>query len=276
MGDIIGGLFGKEGKSKSSSTSSSESGNSNLGLINQSFGPVMGYTSQAGNLVNSLLGIGPQTGTPAPASGTVTPAIGGGAPAPFRLPNGSVMDNTNDVGIQPTGRDVVGGGLLARLFPGAYGDNGGGGGGGVGTPYPGTPAPGNPAPGATPGADGLSPQQSALENFSNSAGMGFLRDQGMKAINANQSAKGLFNSGSTGTALEKFGQGLASTFLDKFLQNAIEQERIGLGAGGLVSSAGQYSNSTGESSGKSNAGKHGLIPDILVAAASAGGGGGGG
>src|SRR6185369_12554207 len=60
------------------------------------------------------------------------------------------------------------------------------------------------------GVNGGPAQTGALENFANSGGMKFLQDQGMKMITSNKSASGLLGSGSYGTALEKYGQGLAS------------------------------------------------------------------
>lgn len=257
MGDIIGSLFGKEGKSKSKSSSTTESGNNNFGLINSIFGPAASGINNYQTMMSNLLGINnPVQTNPGYSSPIPGGATGGGGV--IHTGNGSTFDGGEQPGIQPG---------TSRLFQRLLGRDGGG--NSVGQNFQtGVPAA---VPAGSTATD--NPQQSALEQFTNSAGMNFLRDQGIKTINADKSAKGLLQSGSTGVALEKFGQGLASTYLNQYMQNLFEQQRIQLGAGGLLASAGQYSKGTGTSSGSSNQGKHGLIPDILVAAAAAGGGG---
>lgn len=274
IGGVLGGLFGKEGKSKSKSSGSTESGNNNLGLINSLFTAPASAVNTAGNAMMNLLGLNNNTTTPpvggVPAGGgTPAPAGGGGPAGP-----GSIFhagDSHGTVGLQNGNED----GIMARINANRAAR-------GL-PPISGAAPAAAPAGAATASAAATGTtsaatnnQNSALENWANSGGMQFLREQGMKSINANQSAKGLLQSGATGTALTKFNNGLASTYLNQYMQNLLEQQRIGLGAGGLLSSAGQYSNGTSTSTGKSNAGKSGLIPDILVAAASAGAGGGGG
>lgn len=100
------------------------------------------------------------------------------------------------------------------------------------------------------GVNGEPAQTGALENFANSGGMQFLMDQGQKAITSSKAAQGLLNSGSYGTALEKYSQGLASTYLNQYLQNLTDYSKLGLGAGGLVAQAGAYSKGKGASQGK--------------------------
>jgi hypothetical protein len=67
------------------------------------------------------------------------------------------------------------------------------------------------------GVNGGAAQTQGLENYANAGGMQFLRDQGLKGIESNQAAKGLLNSGSTLTSMNKFNSGLASTYLDHFM-----------------------------------------------------------
>lgn len=142
-----------------------------------------------------------------------------------------------------------GGNAIASLLGVPGGGSGGGGGRGKG------------GMSSSLAGGGSSNQVSALENFANSGGMQFLRDQGNKQINSNQAAKGLLNSGSTLTALTKYGQGLGSTYLNQYMNNLFDFARLGLGAGGLLTSAGAYSK--GESDGK----KGGIIPTLVSAGA---------
>lgn len=259
----MGAIFGKPAKSKQSSTSTSTSGNANNDAIMSAFGPVMGYTSQAGGLINSLLGIGgPSSGSGVPQvnpgySGqlpggpTTGPAVGSGGPL------STIFNRTFDIANgNPDSFGSVRAYRAAQGLPPL-------GGGGASAPAPAPASAPGPAPAQAP--TDPNPQMTALDNFANSGGMSWLRDQGNKQINANQSARGLFNSGSTGMALQKYGQGLGSTFMNQFLQNALEQERIGLGAGGLVSGAGQQSSSSGSSTGTSTGAKQGVLGDLIAA-----------
>ena len=112
------------------------------------------------------------------------------------------------------------------------------------------------------GIGGGSAQTSALENFSNSGGMQFLREQGMKGITSSKAASGLLNSGSYGTALAKYNQGLASTYLNQYMQNLQGLGGLGINAGQVMTGAGQWSKGEGEKS----AGKGGALPMALQAA----------
>lgn len=105
-------------------------------------------------------------------------------------------------------------------------------------------------------------QQTALENYSNSGGIQFLMDQGTKAITGSKAASGLLQSGSYGTALNKFGQGLGSTYLKDYLDSTFRLGDMGLKAGGLISGAGQYSKGTSKSSDKPGLGS--MIGTVLT------------
>jgi hypothetical protein len=108
-------------------------------------------------------------------------------------------------------------------------------------------------------------QKGALENFSNSAGMGFLKDQGMDMITSNQAAKGLLNSGDTLKASQQYGQGLASTYLNQMMQNLLGLGGLGLGAGGVMADAGRWSK--GESKSSESKGKNGMLPSLISSVA---------
>lgn len=116
---------------------------------------------------------------------------------------------------------------------------------------------------------GTGDQTQALDKFANSGGMGWLMDQGNRMINSNQAAKGLLNSGSTLTGITKYGQGLGSTYLNSYMDKLLGLGNLGLGAGGVMSSAGQWSKGQGPTQG--GAGKS-LLPMIGSAALTAIGG----
>lgn len=120
------------------------------------------------------------------------------------------------------------------------------------------------------GAGGGPAQTSALNNFANSGGMQFLMDQGQKAITSSKAAQGLLRSGSYGTALAKYGQGLASTYLNQYINNALELGKLGLGSASVLANAGQWSKSDSTSSSESEGtgAKQGIAGDLMKAAGS--------
>jgi hypothetical protein len=116
------------------------------------------------------------------------------------------------------------------------------------------------------GVGGAPAQTEALENFANSGGMQFLKDQGMDMVTSSKAAKGLLNSGSYGTALMKYGQGLGSTYLNQYLGHALDLSRIGLGAAGAMTGAGGWSKGSGNSTPE----KKGIVPSIVGSIAAGG------
>ena len=103
------------------------------------------------------------------------------------------------------------------------------------------------------GLGGGDPQ--ALQKFWNGTGGQFLLNQGVNQVNSNMYARGLGQSGADMKGLETFRQGLASSKLNDLMQNYMGLAKLGLGAGGLVSDAGQYSKS--KSSGTEQTGNFG-------------------
>lgn len=99
------------------------------------------------------------------------------------------------------------------------------------------------------GVGGLPQQTAALENFANSGGMKFLQEQGMRGIESSQAAKGLLQSGSTLKAMDKYNNGLASTYLNQFMQNLGQYANIGLGAGGILAESGVQKKEKGAKKG---------------------------
>lgn len=100
------------------------------------------------------------------------------------------------------------------------------------------------------GANGGAAQTQGLDNFANSGGMNFLRDQGTRQINSSAAARGLLHSGSTLKALDKYGQGLGSTYLNQYMDNLFKMSNLGLQSGALVSDAGKFATGTGQTAGK--------------------------
>lgn len=111
------------------------------------------------------------------------------------------------------------------------------------------------------GVGGAPAQTDALNNFAHSGGMDFLMQQGQRAITSSKAASGLLNSGSYGTALEKYGQGLGSTYLNQYMQNLMDYSKLGLGAAGVLGSSGQYSKGSGTGA------KQGIAAQLAQAAA---------
>jgi hypothetical protein len=98
--------------------------------------------------------------------------------------------------------------------------------------------------GSDPGAG-----KAALDNWWNSSGGKFLLDQGVDSINSNFYARGLGNSGANMKAIENYRQNLADTKLNEVMQNMFGLSKLGLGGGGLIEGAGQYSKGTGATQG---------------------------
>lgn len=93
------------------------------------------------------------------------------------------------------------------------------------------------------GLGGSDAMSQALNDYYNSAGGQFQLNQGLDALTSKYSALGLTHSGAAMKGMEEFRQGLASTYLDNYLNHLNDLGQLGLGAGGLIANAGQYSNS---------------------------------
>lgn len=88
------------------------------------------------------------------------------------------------------------------------------------------------------GAAGQAQSGPAFQNYLNSTGNKFQLSQGTSAITGSAAARGILNSGSTGKALETFGQNLASTNFDNYLSKLNTQSAQGLTASGQIGDAG--------------------------------------
>jgi hypothetical protein len=97
--------------------------------------------------------------------------------------------------------------------------------------------------------------------FADTGGFKFLMDQGTNQVNSNFYSRGLGQSGAAMKGLEKYRYGLASTYLNQYMDQLNNFSKLGIGAGGVMSSAGQYSK------GSSKGGKDGIAGDIIGAIA---------
>ena len=111
------------------------------------------------------------------------------------------------------------------------------------------------------GLGGSGAHAGAMNDYWKSSGGDFLLNQGLDDVTARMSQMGLRQSGAHGKAMEDYRQGLASTKLDNYLGQLRGLGGMQLGAGGLISQAGQWSK--GESSQKEGLG--GLIGSLASA-----------
>lgn len=90
----------------------------------------------------------------------------------------------------------------------------------------------------------------AFQNYLGSSGYNFLMDSGRKAINGSAAASGGLRSGATGMRLMQYGQDLASTKLNEYIQQLTGLGKYGLESAGIIGSAGNRSSSVSKDSGK--------------------------
>lgn len=105
----------------------------------------------------------------------------------------------------------------------------------------------------------LGGDNSGFNRYKDAAGYNFAAQQGSQGVLANGAARGLLRSGATGKGLVSFGQKLSDQYLDSYLQRLTGMGQLGLGAGQILASSGQRS----ESSGKSKPGLGGFLGGIL-------------
>lgn len=143
--------------------------------------------------------------------------------------------------------------LLGRNRPGRTGS------GVTPSPAPVPTAPAAPAP--TTVSTQVNPAvnpTSALNTFSDSAGMNFLLEQGQKAISGDAAGRGVFNSGATGKGLLQYGQNLGKTYLNDYMDRLMSYGQLGLGAGSALSNAGGINQSQSLGGGGSTSGSAGV------------------
>lgn len=97
--------------------------------------------------------------------------------------------------------------------------------------------------------------------FADTGGFKFLLDQGTNQVNSNFYSRGLGQSGAAMKGLEKYRHGLASTYLNQYMDQLFNLGKLGIGAGSVLSNTGQWSKGSG--------GKQGIAGDIIGAIAMA-------
>ena len=80
--------------------------------------------------------------------------------------------------------------------------------------------------------------QNGFNNYLNSTGYNFQKQQGTSALTGSAAARGILNSGSTAKALTGYGQNLASTSFNNYLSNLSGLSGQGITAAGQIGSAG--------------------------------------
>lgn len=309
LGDIGQTIFGGSDSNQKSSSNSSNQSNSNSGnlafpFLAAALGAPTGYTGAGGDLIASLLGIpgyadrpvGTPQPVPAPLPQTAPPplpaplthvdlfhdgingngkrAAKNGQPTSYWVNQSGQMVNPNQQTASPLATAL---GLNRRrdpvpatptvppTIPGTtttHIDDSG-----MGPAIKPSAAPATPT-GATAGA-------SALDNFANSAGLKFIQDENRKMIDNSQAAKGMLQSGATLKALQDRATSINSTFLNDYLSKLLDFSKLGLGAAGILGSAGSYSQGSSLGSGVSSSqgsssSKPGLIPGLRSSGAGAG------
>lgn len=90
-------------------------------------------------------------------------------------------------------------------------------------------------------------QTEAFNNYKDSSGYNFIKDQGTDAISQNAAAKGLLGSGATLRGISNYGQQTANTFLGDYISRLLGVNQAGTNAAGVVANAGQYGKSNDSS-----------------------------
>lgn len=103
--------------------------------------------------------------------------------------------------------------------------------------------------GSTTGGGGGNDAQAGYQNYLQNAGYAPAMTQLSRNITGQGAASGILNSGTTAKALQSRGADLNSQFFNNYLQQLSGLSTQGLQAGGLVSGAGQTSQSQGGSPG---------------------------
>jgi hypothetical protein len=72
--------------------------------------------------------------------------------------------------------------------------------------------------------------EGAFQNYLDSSGFNFALDTGMDAITGNRAARGILDSGRTGTNLMEFGSNLGRRAFDNYLGQLMQDTQVGLNA----------------------------------------------
>lgn len=101
------------------------------------------------------------------------------------------------------------------------------------------------------GLNGSAGSDAGFQRFKDNSSYNFVKDEGIRGIDASNASRGLTNSGSALRGIADYSSNLASTFLDKYLAQLQGLSTTGLNAANTIGNAGQVSTSRGTSSGSS-------------------------
>lgn len=96
----------------------------------------------------------------------------------------------------------------------------------------------------------LGGDSSGFDKYKDATGFDFAAEQGSRGITGNAAARGLLRSGSTGQALVNYGNNIQQQSSGNYLDRLLGLSNLGLGAGGLITQAGQTSESKSKSKSK--------------------------
>jgi hypothetical protein len=92
-------------------------------------------------------------------------------------------------------------------------------------------------------------QQQAYDNYLNNSGFDYAMDQGMQGVTNSAAGKYLLRSGATAKGLQDRATNISKSFFDDYLDRLGQMSQLGLGAGGLMANAGQWSKGSGGTPG---------------------------
>src|SRR5688572_6955805 len=84
----------------------------------------------------------------------------------------------------------------------------------------------------------------AFQNYLNSTGYNFIKDEAMGGLTNAFAGRGMLRSGAAGKAFQDRAANIGRTYFDNYLGHLEKQAGLGLGAGGLIGNAGQWSTGT--------------------------------
>ncbi len=119
-----------------------------------------------------------------------------------------------------------------------------------------SPLLGNAATGAQSLAALLNGDTSGFDKYKQATGFDATAEAGSRGITGNAAASGLLRSGSTGKALQNYGQNIQQTFANNYMDKLLQQAQLGFNAGGILAQAGQTSKS------KSKGGLGGMLGSV--------------
>lgn len=86
--------------------------------------------------------------------------------------------------------------------------------------------------------------EGGFQNYLDSTGYNFIKDEAMDGLTNAFAGRGMLRSGAAGKAFQDRAANIGKTYFDNYLGHLSDQSKIGLGAGGLIAQAGQWSKGT--------------------------------